>query len=126
MIAWKVIDMEVKIKVEGLNPQQTMKRILNQRAQKFTAVTIARYMDQFVPYLHGDLSKNYIIKDSATSDGCEIEYQMAYAHRQYNGNDHTHYTKETHLNATHHWDRPVSANYKPAIASEVTAYIKRG
>lgn len=118
--------MEVKVEIDGLDPKQTMNRILNHRVQMFTATTIARYMDQFVPRLGGDLSQNYIIKDSSTTDGCEIEYQMPYAHRQFNGNDSTNYTTTWHPRATHHWNKPVNANYKPVIASEVMAFIKRG
>lgn len=132
--------MEVKVKIEGLNPQQTMNRILNHRVQVFTAETIQRYMNQFVPMRTGMLSQTFIIRQS---EPYGIEYIQPYARRMYYGDgfhfrrsDKDDYNKdgtrkkgvslEFHPKAQSRWAEPVNANYKPVIAKEVTASIKRG
>ena len=114
--------MEVKVKIEGLDPKKTANRILNHRAQIFAAETIQRYMNQFVPWRTGALSQTFTIKQS---EPYGIEYTQPYAHRMYYG-DNFSFDKEQHLQAQSRWANPVNANYKPVIAKEVTAYIKRG
>lgn len=114
--------MEVKVKIEGLNPQQTMNRILNHRVQVFTAETIQRYMNQFVPMRTGALSQTFTIRQS---EPYGIEYTQPYARRMYYG-DGFRFNKEQHPQAQSRWAEPVNANYKPVIAKEVTAFIKRG
>lgn len=114
--------MEVKVKIDGLDPKKTANRILNRRAQIFTAETIQRYMNQFVPMRTGALSQTFIVRKS---EPYGIEYTQPYAHRMYYG-DGFNFNKEQHPQAQSRWANPVNVNYKPVIAKEVTAYIKRG
>lgn len=114
--------MEVKVRVDGLDAKKTADRILNHRVQIFTAETIQRYMNQYVPMRTGALSQTFTIKQS---EPYGIEYTQPYAHRLYYG-DGFNFNKEQHPKAQSRWADPVNANYKPVIAKEVTAFIKRG
>lgn len=114
--------MEVKVKIEGLVPQQVSKRLLGRKAQIFTAETIQRYMNQFVPMRTGALSQTFTIKQS---EPYGIEYTQPYAHRMYYG-DGFNFRKEFHPKAQSRWADPVNANYKPVIAKEVTQAIRSG
>lgn len=113
--------MEINVRVEGLDGKKTSERILNHKAKMFTASTIARYMNPYVPMRTGALSQTYEISDTNYS----ITYTQPYAHRMYYG-DGFNFNKEQHPQAQSRWAEPVKANYKPVIAHEVTTYIKRG
>lgn len=114
--------MEVKVRIDGLNAKKTADRILSHRVQIFTAETIQRYMNQYVPMRTGALSQTFVIKQS---EPYGIEYTQPYAHRMYYG-DNFNFNKEQHPKAQSRWADPINANYKPVIAKEVTAFIKRG
>lgn len=114
--------MQFSFQLEDFNATKTAKRFADTKIQAFTAETIARYMNPYVPMRTGMLSQNYTIK---MTEPYGIEYQQPYAQKCYYG-DHFRFRKEFHPKAQSRWANPINENYKPAIAKEVTDAIKKG
>ena len=92
------------------------------KLNKATADIMRKYMDPYVPYLGGKLSRDvqtYGAKDHAT-----ISYRAPYASKQYYGIGYNH-TLSPHPLATALWDKAAWINHKPQIVAEVDAERKR-
>lgn len=109
--------MKVNISFEAPNFGKAAGRIFDDDVLTFFGEEAARQMNPYVPYDQGPLSKNYVVTTKY------IEYQMPYAHRQFNG-DWFNFSKDMHPLATAHWDQAMMAARKDRLAKAVEDYIK--
>lgn len=111
--------MAMSIKLEGFNPQKTLKRIVgNDKVGLFMAETCARYMDKYIPMDTGMLAQNY------TTQPFEVTYNQLYAHKMFVG-DGLNFNKEKHPLATARWDIACQNAKSNQIAREITEFVER-
>lgn len=109
--------MKVKIEFEKPNVGKTAGRIFSDDVLMYFGQQAAKQMTPYVPMDQGPLSQNYIVTTKY------VEYQMPYAHRQFNG-DNFNFSKDMHPLATAHWDRAMMAARKDRLTQSVENYIK--
>ena len=111
--------MRVKVDLSGV--QKKLDSIANNReVGLFLATTCARYMDQYVPFRTGTLSKQVV-----TTIPHQVTYETDYAKRVYEAKGITIHTENGHPNATDHWDQAMLVSHENQIAKEVTRFIER-
>lgn len=91
----------------------------NREVGIFLATTCARYMDQYLPFRTGNLSKHDRI------DEFQVTYETDYAKKVYEADGITIHTENGHPNATDHWDKAMLVSHENQIAKEVTKFIEK-
>lgn len=90
-----------------------------ERLGQFVASRAAEYMDPYVPFRTGDLSR------SAVAKPWRVSYVMGYAAKVYNGSGLT-FSTDHHPLATDHWDAAMASARGGELADDVSAYLARG
>lgn len=109
--------MKVNINFEAPDAGKLAGKLFDDDVLLFFGQEAARQMDPYVPYLDGPLSENYVVTTEY------VEYQMPYAHRQFNG-DNFDFTRDYHPLATAHWDQAMMNARKDRLTKAVEDYIK--
>ncbi len=109
----------MKVKADLSGVARKIKNIASNRTVGMAlSSACARYLDQYVPYLTGNLAN-----DHTRVLPYEIWYETDYAKIVYEAKNITIH-KTGHINARPHWDEGIKPHIKK-IASEVTGTIKR-
>ena len=95
---------------------------IGKELNKTTADIIARYSDEYVPYLSSRLSKN--VQTYGAKDHGTISYKMPYAANQYYNESYIH-NLLYHPLATSYWDKAAWNAHKEQITKEVSDARKR-
>lgn len=89
---------------------------------QFVANRAREYMEPYVPYRSGDLSK------SAVAEPFKVSYLKEYAHRVWEGTGMKIHSgdKAHHPLATSHWDKAMEAMRGGELAQDISDYLARG
>lgn len=90
----------------------------NEKFGYFVATTLAKAMDEFVPFRDGPLSKNIEFEPYV------VRYNQPYAHYQYEGTSFN-FNRSIHANATAHWDQAALNAKGTEIAQTLTDYLEK-
>lgn len=113
---------KVTVTLKGLDSNKIKKEIYqNDEAGLFIANTVAKFSDDYVPFLKGPLSQTVITKPF------KLIYDRDYAFYQWEGERNGkpfNYTKTYHPKATRHWTEAAVKERNPQIIATLNDYFR--
>lgn len=109
----------MRVTLEDWKVPEKLRKISSDRGLGlYGASQMAKGMDPYVPYEHGDLSGDYV------TSPFEVTYTQPYARYQFYGAGFNH-NREQHPLATGRWSDAYQSAHAGELARDLTAYLRR-